>query len=92
MNYRCPCCGYFTLKEKPTGSYEICKVCFWEDEGVENPYNTESCGANHVSCLHEARTNYLKYGACEKEMTKHVREPREDELQGMDIFPEEFWN
>ena len=26
----CPCCGYKTLNEK--GGYDICPICFWEDE------------------------------------------------------------
>ncbi|WP_350202279.1 CPCC family cysteine-rich protein, partial [Gracilimonas sp.] len=27
----CPCCHYVTLKER--NIYEICPVCYWEDEG-----------------------------------------------------------
>lgn len=26
----CPCCGYLTLVER--GGYDICPVCFWEDD------------------------------------------------------------
>lgn len=29
--YKCPCCGFYTLDER--GAYDICPVCFWEDEG-----------------------------------------------------------
>lgn len=29
---KCPCCGYRTLRER--GDYEICKICFWEDDGL----------------------------------------------------------
>jgi len=32
--YPCPCCGHRLLGEMP-GSYEICPVCFWEDDGVQ---------------------------------------------------------
>lgn len=28
--HKCLCCGYRTLKER--GGYDICPVCFWEDE------------------------------------------------------------
>lgn len=28
--YQCPCCGYKTLDSR--GEYDICSVCFWEDE------------------------------------------------------------
>lgn len=29
-NVNCLCCGYKTLSER--GNYDICPVCFWEDE------------------------------------------------------------
>lgn len=29
--YKCLCCGFYTLDER--GAYDICPVCFWEDEG-----------------------------------------------------------
>ena len=29
--YRCPCCGFRTLGTR--GGFEICAVCFWEDDG-----------------------------------------------------------
>lgn len=32
--YTCPCCGYKTLEEEVRGSYEICPICFWEDDSV----------------------------------------------------------
>jgi len=28
--YACPCCGCLTLDER--GEYDICPVCFWEDD------------------------------------------------------------
>ncbi len=30
MKYKCPCCQKETLDAR--GDYEICPVCFWEDE------------------------------------------------------------
>lgn len=33
MKYTCPCCGYRTLEEPP-GTFDICEICFWEDDGV----------------------------------------------------------
>jgi len=30
LPYSCPCCGYLTLPER--GAYDICPVCFWEDD------------------------------------------------------------
>lgn len=30
----CPCCGYFTLDARC--SWEICIICFWEDDGQDD--------------------------------------------------------
>lgn len=85
--YKCPCCGYYTFQEKPDGNYVICEVCFWEDDPIqlENPDDEE--GANRVS-LNQARRNFIQFGACEKEMLPHVRNPLDDELQGIDWLKE----
>jgi hypothetical protein len=29
---QCPCCGYYTLDGR--GGYDICPVCFWEDDSA----------------------------------------------------------
>ena len=31
--YPCPCCGHLIFLEPP-GSYDICEICFWEDDIV----------------------------------------------------------
>ncbi len=36
MSYACPCCGYLTFDALPYGSFDICAVCFWEDDNVQN--------------------------------------------------------
>ena len=76
--HTCPCCGYKTLDEKPPGTYEICPICFWEDDPVQ--FDDPDCagGANRPS-LRQAQMNFLAFGACEKEMIRHVRKPREDD-------------
>ena len=35
MTYPCPSCHNRTLSEQPPGTYEICPVCFWEDDPVQ---------------------------------------------------------
>lgn len=35
MKHKCPCCGYYTFDEKPSGTYDICEVCFWEDDPIQ---------------------------------------------------------
>ena len=39
----------------------------------------EPSGSNHEITLNEARANYLRFGACEKEMVKYVRPPKNNE-------------
>ncbi len=41
----CPCCGFLTL-EGGYGSYELCPVCNWEDDGVQLANPTSAGGAN----------------------------------------------
>jgi hypothetical protein len=72
----CPCCGRVTLSER--GGYEICPVCFWEDDGSDDE---ASRGPNCVT-LGEARRNYLTLGAAEAKDLPHVRAPAPDEPQG----------
>lgn len=81
--YKCPCCGFYTFDEKLNGNYDICPVCFWEDDPIQLEDNEYEGGANRVSLI-QARHNFLLFGACEEEMKKHVRKPKEDELCGID--------
>lgn len=80
--YKCPCCGYFTFEERPNESYDICPVCFWEDDPVAYKSPDEECSCNQVS-LNQAKLNYLEFGACHKAMVVHVRKPNADELEGI---------
>ena len=80
--YKCPCCGYFTF-EKKERAYDICPVCFWEDDPEQYKNPTLKGGANHVS-LCDARVHFKQYGACDTEMKKYVRGPKKDELHGYD--------
>lgn len=43
-SYPCPCCGHRVLSAMP-GSYEICPVCFWEDDGVQFRWPTMAGGS-----------------------------------------------
>ncbi|WP_312648945.1 CPCC family cysteine-rich protein [Aminipila sp.] len=83
MKYKCPCCGYYTFDEKPNGSYDICEVCFWEDDPIQLNAPTYKDGANHVSLL-QAKFNFIEFGACESTMLCHVRKPTKEELSGID--------
>ena len=83
MKYRCPCCGYYTFENRPDGSFDICPVCFWEDDGVQLDNEQYEGGANTVS-LAQARVNYVNYGAVSECLTEYTRKPHEDEKSGID--------
>ena len=77
--YACPCCGYLSFSEWP-GSYEVCHICYWEDDPVQALDPTYAGGANRPS-LFEAQSNYRKYGAMEERFVKHVRGIQPDDEQ-----------
>lgn len=72
--YTCPCCGYKTLDEEPPGTYDICAICFWEDDPIQFEDPNSEGGANRPS-LKTAQKNYQDFGACEQESLAHVRKP-----------------
>ncbi|HHY43190.1 MAG TPA: hypothetical protein GX514_10175 [Thermoanaerobacterales bacterium] len=84
--YTCPCCGYKTLDEEPPGTYSICPICFWEDDGIQFDDPDYEGGANRVS-LKQGQKNFLKFGACEKEMIKYVRKPDKNDIKNNEWKP-----
>ena len=79
MNRACPCCGYLTLSER--GAYEICGVCFWEDDG-QTAANVDEVrgGPNGGLSLIMAQENYRAFGACERRFIVNVRLPAASEI------------
>lgn len=78
LKYPCPCCGYKTLDEKPPGTFQICEVCFWEDDNIQFENLDVIGGANDVS-LRQAQENFNKFGACTEDAKNYVRKPTEQE-------------
>jgi hypothetical protein len=78
VGYTCPCCGFIVFSEPP-GSYDICPICFWEDDDVQLRFPLAG-GANKV-CLIEAQKNFLALGVCEERLQAHVRKPTSDDLK-----------
>lgn len=60
--FRCWACGQLTLTEEPTGTYEICPNCGWEDDPVQQQNPTYSGGANTAS-LRDFRKSLLEQEA-----------------------------
>jgi hypothetical protein len=73
--FTCPCCGHRTLEERY--AWDICPVCFWEDDILEHEDGTS--GANGGMLLSQAQTNFILLGACDPEMKRNVRPPKPDE-------------
>jgi len=63
-----------TFDEEPPGTFEICPVCYWEDDDTQFKDPMYTGGANTVS-LEEARSNYRKYGASSLAVKEYVRPP-----------------
>ena len=79
--YKCPCCGHYTLGV--TRQYDICPVCYWEDDPFQFDDPDLEHEANTVS-LNQAKENYKEFGAAQENFIKSVRPPKEDELFGLD--------
>ena len=76
--HRCPCCHCLTLAER--GGFEICPVCFWQDDGQDDPdADVVRGGPNNVLSLTVARANYERIGACDERMLAHVRPATSEE-------------
>ncbi len=79
QSFPCPCCGCLTRTESEYGTFEICPVCYWEDDAVQAANPEMGGGANTMS-LDEARESYRELGAASKDYLSSVREPLPDEL------------
>jgi hypothetical protein len=55
----CPCCHSMSLTK--AGGWQICDVCNWEDDPVQEKHSDLAGGANKVS-LNEARLNFARTG------------------------------
>lgn len=65
--FTCFCCNYKTILER--GNYQICKVCFWEDDGGN--YILKYSHVNHMT-LKEAKNNFKIKGAILERFLKFV--------------------
>jgi len=66
---QCPCCDYFSLGSR--AEYEICEICFWEDDGIDLDDLDRYSGPNHIT-LRDARDNFRRFSACDNRAVAHV--------------------
>ena len=77
--YACPCCGFISLIER--GADEICRVCYWQDDGQdEHDAGVVRGGPNYGLSLTAARANFRATGACDERCRTFVRPPLPSEL------------
>lgn len=59
-NVTCPCCRFPTLRG--SGTYEICPICWWEDDG-QNDQDADIVrgGPNSHYSLADARRNFADH-------------------------------
>lgn len=72
--FACPCCASLTLPTR--GDYELCPVCFWEDDGQDDhDADVVRGGPNGTLSLTQARANYDSFGAYDRAFLDKVRPP-----------------
>lgn len=72
----CPCCGHRVLDSR--ACYDLCPICYWEDDPVQIADPWFEGGAN-VPCLEEAQRNFTACSAMEQRFVEFVRPPDGDE-------------
>ncbi|MFN8457372.1 MAG: CPCC family cysteine-rich protein [Anaerolineae bacterium] len=65
----CPVCQYRTLEV--VGDWDICPVCGWNSDPVQEAMHDDPTGANGIS-LNEARRNFQSLGAISPEKLAHL--------------------
>lgn len=75
----CPCCRHLTLGEGD--AFEVCPVCFWENDG-QNDADADDIrgGPNGGLSLAQARRNFRNLGACNARFLTSVRLPHSTEI------------
>ena len=66
------------MNQPPSGTFDICPVCYWEDDASQFLDSSLKGGANAVS-LEEARGNFCRFGAVEERFVGLVRSPLPEE-------------
>ncbi|GAB4135593.1 MAG: CPCC family cysteine-rich protein [Planctomycetaceae bacterium] len=76
-NVTCFICGHRTLDKRC--DWDICPVCFWEDDVFVTNGEDIASVANHGMMVSQAQANFIMFGASSKDAIPHVRPPKYDE-------------
>lgn len=63
--------------DEAPGSFDICPICYWEDEAMQLRYPNET-GANRLTLI-ESQTNFEALGYGDLKNKKFVRKPNKEE-------------
>ena len=66
----CVCCGFVTLEAR--GDYDICPVCFWENDCV---LDADAHSGPNLMTPAEGRANFARFGAYEERFVPNVLPP-----------------
>jgi hypothetical protein len=77
--YTCPCCGYKT-HSREVSAWDLCHVCFWENDLICLDDPNKISGANKISLI-QAQQNFITFAACDESAKAHVRPPKSDEVK-----------
>jgi hypothetical protein len=78
----CPCCGHRSI----TGTFDICSICYWEHEPVQEADPEDDGGPNRVG-LRQAQRNYAALRVSDPRHAKSVRPPLDHEILDPDWKP-----
>jgi hypothetical protein len=81
--------------DEPPGSYDICPICFWEDDALQLEFATTLAGGANRPTLVQAQQNVAVHGASEPRLVTHVRAPgpndsRDPKWRPIDIARDQF--
>jgi hypothetical protein len=68
------------------GSFDICPICFWEDDIVQLAFPDMTGGANRCSLI-EGQRNFVAFGVCERRLKPNVRAPAESDARDRNWRP-----
>jgi hypothetical protein len=81
----CPACGFLTVPDSYYGSYAICGVCDWEDDGVQLANPACGGGANHESLIDAQRAALGRFPLAVAEAAGFRRSPTWRPLNEMEV-------
>ena len=70
----CGCCFYKTLTT--INEYEICSVCFWENDGSYSLGNVDEYSDVNKMSIKEGRRNFIKIGVHSVEFEEYLNKDR----------------